>query len=47
MPATSAKWKNRAIYSNVAQRIDQWSNIVEITIQGKSRLPFEIFDQYY
>ena len=34
MPATSAKWKYRAIYSNDAQRIGQWSNVAEITVGG-------------
>jgi hypothetical protein len=32
MPATSAKWKYSAIYSNDAQRTGQWSNVAEITI---------------
>ena len=34
MPAPSAKWKYRAIYSNDAQRIGQWSNVAEITVGG-------------
>ena len=34
MPATSAKWKYRAIYSNDAQRIGQWSNVAEIVVGG-------------
>lgn len=34
MPATSAKWKYRAIYSNDAQRTGQWSNVAEITVGG-------------
>ncbi len=34
MPATSAKWKYRAIYSKDAQRIGQWSNVAEITVGG-------------
>jgi hypothetical protein len=32
--ATSAKWKYRAIYSNDAQRIGQWSNVAEIMVGG-------------
>lgn len=32
MPATSAKWKYRAIYSNDAQRIGRWSNVAEIGV---------------
>lgn len=34
MPATSAEWKYRAIYSNDAQRIGQWSNVAEIIVAG-------------
>lgn len=34
MPATSAKWKYRAIYSNDAQRTGQWSNVAEIVVGG-------------
>ena len=34
MPATSAKWKYRAIYSNDAQRIGQWSNVAKIVVGG-------------
>ncbi len=34
MPATSAKWKYRAIYSNDAQRTGQWSKVAEILVGG-------------
>ena len=34
MPATSAKWKYRASYTHDAQRIGQWSNVAEITVEG-------------
>ena len=34
MPASSDKWKYRAIYSNDAHRIGQWSNIAEIVVGG-------------
>jgi hypothetical protein len=34
MPATSAKWKYPAIYSNDAQRTGQWSNVAEIVVGG-------------
>jgi hypothetical protein len=34
LPATAAKWKYRAIYTNDAQRIGQWSNVAEISVGG-------------
>lgn len=34
LPATAAKWKYRAIYTNDAQRIGQWSNVAEIVVGG-------------
>lgn len=41
MPATSAKWKYRAIYTKDAQRIGQWSNVAEITGRGMNLRNFQ------
>ncbi len=34
LPTPAAAWKYRAIYSNDAQRIGQWSNVAEISVGG-------------